>query len=147
MEERSRTRGKQDLSNSGKKVKQLLAPRQVFNRTSKLSSHFSLYLLLETPHYLNLFCPWRRSVRLASPIGLLNLSFNVLRLGVGGSRDDSGVGKASFEQIGEDKDEEDGANDGDDRRDPFCEERTVEGKEEAGGADHQQESDIEDASL
>ena len=121
--EGSRTRGKQDLSNSGKKVKQLLALRQVFNRTSKLSSHFSLYLLLETLHYLDLFCPWGRSVRLSSPVGLLDLSFNVLRLGVGGSRDDSGVGETCLQQVGEDEDEEDCAHNRDDRGDPLCGER------------------------
>ena len=96
---------------------------------------------------LDLFCPWRRSIGLASPIGLLDLPLDVLRLRVRRPRDDPRVREARLQQVGEDEDEEDTADHGDHRRDTFCEERTVEGEEEAGGADDEEEGDIEDAGL
>ena len=125
------------MANSGKKVKQLLALWEVFNETPKL---FILY-------HLDFFRPRRRSICLPGPVWLLDLPFNVFRFGVCCPRDDSGVGKASFEEVGEDKDEEDGADNRDDWRDPLGEEGTVEGEEEAGGADDQEKGDIEDARL
>ena len=129
------------MANSGKKVKQLLALREVFNETPKL-----LFLKLILYH-LDFLGPGRRSISLPGPVGLLDLPFNVFRLRVRCPRDDPGVGKTCFEQVGEDKDEEDGADDRDNWGDPLCEERTVEGKEEAGGADDQEKGDIEDARL
>ena len=129
------------MANSGKKVKQLLALREVFNKTPKL---FFFILIL---YHLDFFGPRWRSVCLSGPVWLLDLPLDVFRLGVRCPRDDSGVGKACFEQVGEDEDEEDGADDGDDRGDPLGEERAVEGEEEARGADDQEEGDIEDARL
>ena len=118
-----------------------MALREVFNETSKL---FFFILIL---YHLDFFGPRGRSICLPSPVWLLDLPLNVFRFGVRCPRDDSGVGKTCFEQVGEDKDEEDGTDDRDNWRDPLCEERTVEGKEEARGADHQEKGDIEDARL
>ena len=125
------------MANSGKRVKQLLALPEVFNETRKL---FILY-------HLDFFGPGRRSICLPGPVWLFDLSLDVFRFGVCCPRDNSGVGEACLEQVGEDEDEENGANDRDDRRDALCEERTVKGEEEARGADDQEKGDVEDSCL